>query len=56
MLTSGPGWSFSAQNLPGVPQGQLSNGRVTHPDPKPLVTKQGRELKALMLEHVSSAL
>lgn len=39
-----------------VPQGQLSSGRVSLPNLKPLVTKQGRGLKALMFEHVSSAL
>lgn len=39
-----------------VPQGQLSSGRVSLPNPKPLVTKQGRGLKALMFEHVNSAL
>lgn len=38
-----------------VPQGQLSSGRGRVPS-KPLVTKQGRGLKALMFEHVSSAL
>lgn len=39
-----------------VPQGQLSSGRVSPANPKPLVIKQGRGLKALMFEHVSSAL
>lgn len=38
-----------------APQGQLSSGRVSLPS-KPLVTKQRRGLKALMFEHVSSAL
>lgn len=38
---------FSTPRLTSASRGWLSLRRVSHPDPKPLVTKQGRGLKCL---------